>query len=101
MAIGVLLGEIHSAWHDFKSFFWVLFWICIHYNGLNKKGNIVNRFNKWNSVDTEELAKIKKKEVDDKGDFFKGADNNFLLYYQPLIPWVNRLQKVVFPGSGR
>ena len=101
MVIRVLLGEIYLAWHDFKSFFWVLFQICIYYNGLNKKGNIVNRFNKWNFVDIEELAKMKKGEVDNKGDFLKGVDNNFLLYYQPLIPWVNRLQKVVFLGYGR
>ena len=31
MAIGVLLGEKHSFMHDLESFFWVLFWICIHY----------------------------------------------------------------------
>jgi len=29
----------------------------------------------------EELAKIKKEKVDNKGDFLKGAGNNFLLYY--------------------
>jgi len=79
----------------------VLFWIYIHYNRLNKKGNIVNRFDKWNSVDIEELAKIKKKEVDDKGDFLKSAYDNFLLYYQPLISWVNRLWRVVFLGGKR
>jgi hypothetical protein len=101
MAIGVLLGEKHSAWHDFESFFWVLFWICIHYNGPNKKGNVIERFDKWNFVDTEELAKMKKGEVDDEGDFLKSADDNFSPYYQPLIPWVNRLRKVVFPGGGR
>ena len=49
----------------------------------------------------EELAKIKKGEVDNKGDFLKGAGNNFLPYYQLLIPQVNRLQKVVFLGSRR
>lgn len=38
MAIGALLGEDHSFMHDLESFFWVLFWICIHYEGLNKKG---------------------------------------------------------------
>jgi len=81
IVIGVLLGEIYLAWHNFKSFFWVLFWICIHYNGPNRKGNVVNRFNKWNSIDMEELAKIKKGEVDNKGDFLKGVGNNFLLYY--------------------
>jgi len=59
----------------------VLFWIYIYYNRPNRKGNVVNRFNKWNSIDTEELAKIKKKKVDNKGDFLKGAGDNFLLYY--------------------
>ena len=29
----------------------------------------------------EELAKIKKGEVDNEGDFLKGVGNNFLLYY--------------------
>ncbi len=33
MAIGALLGEQHSFMHDLESFFWVLFWICIHYEG--------------------------------------------------------------------
>ena len=56
MAIGVLLGEEHSAWHDFESFFWVLFWICIHYNGPNKKGDVIERFGKWNFMDATELG---------------------------------------------
>ena len=101
MAIGVLLSKIHSTQHDFKLFFWVLFWICIYYNRPNKKGNVIDRFNKWNSVNIEELAKIKKGVVANKKDFLKTVGNNFLLYYQPLISWVNRLWKVIFPGSGR
>ena len=52
-------------------------------------------------MDTEELAKMKKGEVDNKRDFLRSADDNFSPYYQPLIPWVNRLRKVVFPGGGR
>lgn len=35
MAIGALLGEPHSFIHDLESFFWLLFWICIHYEGRN------------------------------------------------------------------
>ncbi|KAH8686421.1 hypothetical protein BGZ61DRAFT_355179, partial [Ilyonectria robusta] len=32
MAIGALPGnKKHSIKHDVESFFWVLFWICIHY----------------------------------------------------------------------
>ena len=44
--------------HDLESFFWVLFWICIYYNGLNEESR-VPRFEKWNYVDMEELAEIK------------------------------------------
>ncbi|XTI94534.1 hypothetical protein V2W45_1253667, partial [Cenococcum geophilum] len=62
-------------------FFWVLFWIYIYYNGPNRKGNVINRFNKWNSIDTEELAKIKKGEVNNEGDFLKGVGDNFSPYY--------------------
>ncbi|XTI83920.1 hypothetical protein V2W45_1465102 [Cenococcum geophilum] len=45
------------------------------------KGNVVNRFNKWNSIDTEELAEIKKGAVANKEDFLKTISDNFLLYY--------------------
>ena len=43
MAIGALLGEPPSFMHDLESLFWVLFWICIHYNGLNEKGKVKRR----------------------------------------------------------
>ena len=101
IAIRVLLGKIYLAQYNFKSFFQVLFQIYIYYNRPNKKGNIINRFNKQNSIDIKELAKIKKGEVNNKGDFLKSTGNNFLPYYQLLIPQVNRLQKVVFLGGRR
>ena len=59
----------------------MLFWIYIYYNRPNKKGNVVDRFNKWNFVDIEELIKIKKGAVADKKDFLKTAGDNFSLYY--------------------
>ena len=101
MSIGVLLGENHSAWHDFESFFWLLFWICIHYNGPNKESRVVERFDKWNLGGMKELAEVKKGTVNDEEDFLETAEDNFSLYYQPLVPWVNRLRKVVFPGGRR
>ncbi|KAH3208495.1 hypothetical protein KXV77_009772, partial [Aspergillus fumigatus] len=58
MAIGLLLGEKHSFMHDLESFFWVLFWICIHYNG-PCENRVVPEFDKWNFVAMEELAKLK------------------------------------------
>ncbi|EJT68570.1 hypothetical protein GGTG_13856 [Gaeumannomyces tritici R3-111a-1] len=100
MAIGALLGEQHSFMHDFESFFWVLFWICIHYKGPDE-GRAVPRFEEWNYVDTEELAELKKGQVSHEGDFIRTAEENFTPYYQPLIPWVNRLRKAVFPNGGR
>ncbi|RBA11773.1 hypothetical protein FPRO05_14255 [Fusarium proliferatum] len=50
MAIGALLGEQHSFMHDLESFFWVLFWICIHYDGPDKS-RAVPQFDKWNYAD--------------------------------------------------
>ncbi|KKZ63853.1 hypothetical protein EMCG_01806 [[Emmonsia] crescens] len=45
MAISVLYGEKHCFMHDLESFFWVLFWICIHYDGPGN-GSTVERFEK-------------------------------------------------------
>jgi hypothetical protein len=101
MSIGVLLDdELRSFMHDLESFFWVLFWICIHYHGPSQQ-SIVPRFDKWNYLDAEELAASKKGIVDDERDFFKTAEENFTQYYQPLIPCVNRLRRKVFPGGRR
>jgi hypothetical protein len=101
MAIGVLLDdEQHSFMHDLESFFWVLFWVCIHYDGPNKE-RVVKRFEKWNYVDTEELAEIKKGIVADESDFLKTSDAIFTTHYKPMIPYVNRLRRKVFPDGRR
>ncbi|KAH7053481.1 hypothetical protein B0J12DRAFT_598595 [Macrophomina phaseolina] len=99
MAIGVLLGEQHSFMHDLESFFWVLFWICIHYEGPGR-GRVVERFDKWNYMNTEELAGIKLGVVANKGIFLRTVTDNFTEYYQPLIPWVDELRKEIFPNGG-
>ncbi|KAK0610050.1 hypothetical protein B0T17DRAFT_593872 [Bombardia bombarda] len=96
MAIGALLGEQHSFMHDLESFFWVLFWICIHYKGPDE-GRAVPRFEKWNYVDTEELAGMKLGVVAKEAIFMKTITDNFTPYYEPLIPLLNRLRKIVFP----
>lgn len=100
MAIGALLDDKHTFMHDLESFFWVLFWICIHYDEQHK-GRRVPRFEKWNYVDTEELASSKKGVIDDEEDFLKIAEENFTAYYRPLITWVNRLRRKVFPNGER
>jgi hypothetical protein len=49
----------------------------------------------------EELVRLKKGEICDKGDFIIAAEENFTPYYKPMVPWVNRLRKVVFPNGRR
>ncbi|KAI5456214.1 kinase-like domain-containing protein, partial [Mariannaea sp. PMI_226] len=100
MAIGALLGGQHSFMHDLESFFWVLFWICIHYNGPAEE-KVVLRFDKWNYVDTEELAGIKLGISADEHIFLKTTEERFTEYYKSFVPWTNRLRKVVFPNGGR
>jgi len=52
-------------------------------------------------MDTKELAKLKKGKVAYKGNFIKIAEEYFTPYYQLLVPWVNRLRKIVFPNNRR
>ncbi|KAL4938313.1 hypothetical protein BDV06DRAFT_201141 [Aspergillus oleicola] len=96
MAIGLLLGERHSFMHDLESFFWVILWICIHYDGPNGS-RVVPRFEKWNYADMEELAGMKLGVVAKESIFLKIATDNFTPHYEALIPWVNRLRKEAFP----
>ncbi|PNY25614.1 Uncharacterized protein TCAP_04448 [Tolypocladium capitatum] len=100
MAIGALLGEQHSFMHDLESFFWVLFWICIHYDA---QGNDIGptRLDDWNYEDDDKLVASKKGEIVDEEDFLEKAEYIFTPYYQPLVPWVNRLRKKVFPNGRR
>ncbi|KAJ6279021.1 hypothetical protein J3E71DRAFT_368428 [Bipolaris maydis] len=97
MAIGVLLDdEMHSFMHDLESFFWVLFWICIHYDGPAKDVG-ATEFEKWNYVNMEELAELKSGLVSREKHFLNRITKAFTPYYQPLIPCVNRLRRAVFP----
>lgn len=47
------------------------------------------------------LAKEKKGQVSHERDFIKFAEEKFTPYYQPLVIWVNKLRKAVFPNGGR
>lgn len=72
----------------------------MHYDERHE-GRQVPMFEKWNYVDTEELATSKKGVIADEEDFLKIAEENFTAYYQPLITWVNRLRRKVFPNGER
>lgn len=91
MAIDAVLGDPHTFMHDLESFFWVLFWICMHYDGLDEKGKvkrrIVPKHEKWNYAETEELAETKV--------------GHFTEHCKSLIPCLKELHKVVFPGGSK
>ncbi|RMI96855.1 hypothetical protein CDV36_016293 [Fusarium kuroshium] len=100
MAIGALLGEQHSFMHDLESFFWVLFWICIHYDGQGKETG-PTEFESWNYESDNKLVRSKVGTIGDESIFLKIADESFSVHYQPLIPCVNRLRRKVFPNGER
>jgi hypothetical protein len=81
IAIGALMGEKHSFMHDLESFFWVLFWICIHYSGPNGESRVFPKFETWNYAQMEELAKIKLGTVSDEEIFINTIMENFTPYY--------------------
>ena len=104
MAIGALIGEQHNFMHDLESFFWVLFWICIHYDGLDKKGEVKRRivpiYEKWNYAGTEELAGAKRGLVVEEESFNK-ATAGFTASCQSLAPCVRDLRRYIFPNGKR
>ena len=104
MAIGALRGEPHSFMHDLESFFWVLFWICIHHDGLNKKGEVERRivpeYEKWNYAGTTELADLKGGLVIEE-ERFTQAITGFTPNCELLIPCVQELRKYIFPDGKR
>jgi hypothetical protein len=97
MAIGALLDEHHSFMHDLESFFWVFFWICVHWNGPGHMRRQAREFEKWNYDSTEELAKKKSGQVSNR--IFNTVDANFTTYCKPLIPCLRELHGVIFPGG--
>ncbi|KAK6950138.1 hypothetical protein Daesc_008464 [Daldinia eschscholtzii] len=99
MAIGALLGEQHSFIHDLESFFWVLFWICVHYDG-PERSRVIPEFEQWNYMRMDLLASVKMGTIADEEIFMKSVET-FTAYYQPFIPLINRLREVVFPGGKR
>lgn len=83
--------------HDLESFFWVLFWICVHYD---EKGNYHNgtQVKNWRDLDILGLYCEKGNAA---SNFLSVAKARFTQYYMPLIPVMHELCKVVFPDGKR
>ncbi|KAL8314260.1 hypothetical protein RB593_008070 [Gaeumannomyces tritici] len=97
MASGALLGEQHSFMHDLESFFWVLFWICIHYDN-HGNGRVVEPFDGWNYLDTENLGYAKMGRISNHR-FTRTMEEDFTPHYKELAQCVKKLRKVVFPNG--
>ena len=100
MSIGVLLGKKYSFRYNLELFFQVLFWICVYYDRPGKDIG-PTEFKRWNYKNTIKLAKLKSGLVNREGYFLNCIAKAFTPYYQPLVLWVNKLRKVVFPTDGR
>jgi len=55
----------------------------------------------WNYVGTDQLARMKLGVVAEEAIFMETITGNFMPYYQPLIPLLNRLRKTLFPRRKR
>lgn len=98
MAIGALYGENHSFMHDLESFFWVLFWLCAHWNGPSQE-RAKTEYESWNYKSTKELAEIKTGKVLKEDKFNMEVNENVTAYCKPLIPCIQQLRRVVFPNG--
>ncbi|KAI4123443.1 MAG: hypothetical protein LQ341_007200, partial [Variospora aurantia] len=94
MAIGALSGDRHTFRHDLESFWWVLFWLCKHLDGLTGEGEgkFINDklYESWNYYATEELAKQKTGVVSKR---FFDTDVTYTECCKPLIPCLKKLHK--------
>jgi len=86
MAIGALKGEHRNPMHDLESFSWVLFWICIHWDGPHRKRRVVNEFEDWNKEQMKKVAELKTGKVSEEDGFDKEMADNFSEYCRPLVP---------------
>ena len=100
MAIGALYGEEHSFMHDLESFFWVLFWLCVHWNGPGQE-RTKTEYESWNFEPTKKLAREKAGLVGEEDKFDKDINENFTPYCTSLIPCIQKLRKVAFPKGRR
>ncbi|TGZ76577.1 hypothetical protein EX30DRAFT_375391 [Ascodesmis nigricans] len=108
MSIGLLLQgyepnkKPHSFMDDLESFFWLLFWICVHYSGPGGEGvRKATNYEDWNYRALEKLGNDKVGFITDEQDFLTRINADFSDYFAPLVPWVNRLRREVFPGGLR
>lgn len=70
---------------------------CVHFNGPGKYLYVgPTDFEEWNYTDDRHLAWTEFGLISDGHQCLHDAEGDFTEYYLPLLPWVNRLRRVVF-----
>jgi Fungal protein kinase len=60
ISIGVLMKHIHTYRHDLESFFYVFVWLCIAYDGPNKRRNPLPAvLEEWSMGSYDAIARLK------------------------------------------
>ncbi|KAI9825837.1 MAG: hypothetical protein M1832_000777 [Thelocarpon impressellum] len=96
MSIGALSGENHTFKDDLESFFWVLFWICLHWSGAGQRRK-KSGYEDWNYMASHKLATFKGGIVWKEDNFERTLKRQFTQECKPLIPCMKRLRSDVFP----
>ncbi|KAK2739437.1 hypothetical protein FQN57_006566 [Myotisia sp. PD_48] len=102
MSIHLLLGKQHflgerrSFMDDLESFFWVIFWVCLHYEGPGEE-IVQGRYDVWNYMEVDALGYLKAGIVSTEWTFMRRIERDFSSYYAPLAKYVNKLRHEVFP----
>ena len=97
MSIDALLGFRHTFMDDLESFFWVLFWICVHYEGPDEQGKVrrrpkISQYERWNYDEPSVLAELKMGKVQS----FEKRSPQYTEYCEPLIPCLEKLRTAIF-----
>ncbi|OJD29703.1 serine threonine-protein kinase sgk2 [Diplodia corticola] len=101
MAVGPLYGEPHLGVHDKESFFWLLFWIGVHWNGPEESATRSDEYDAWNGESTNRLGMVKNSLATEVAKFRERLEVAFTPFCRPLIPFLEELRAVVFPDKER
>ncbi len=100
MAIKLLQGTPHGFMHDLESFFWVLFWICMHFGRKGKRVKANSELARWCTDPAAVVAKSKLGAIADPETFEATMKADCTPFYKPLLPVMLLFRQALFP-SGR
>jgi serine/threonine protein kinase len=96
MAVQALMGEHHAFKHDLESFFWVLFWLGIHWDGPTRKRRTETAYSEWNTMTTRTFATVKMGQIYSARIFRKDLEEHCSDYCKALIPCLMGLRDEIF-----